>query len=483
MNLFVSRLKQVFIFLFFSLIFINVNFAKADSHDELSENLKQSLTKVINENVTEDLQKAIVKYVSAISQNISDDDKTTLLQSTKEMLSVSSNGNINDFNQIYTLLNNLEKIIDIIYPHILDEMSNQNIPNDLQINAWLAFDDLETGLVIYDEDIIKRSLKVISKALVADSITEDNQQVAENESETETTQNNESKKANYNVDDTNDVIGKVQKSGKKGFFQDDTQLKKRNKISTNTLLECKQSSTGCQFTLDDKTIFYLKSGTKIIINSYYVDADGTQFIKACLLEGGFYFKTLRKTNSQVIINIKNEGENFYDAIISQGTDAKLGVLKENYNVLDVVNGGATNVSKFRFFSENADTKLQNINISNVEDVQNMFETPITNILPSITNAYGDPCINPNFGNISIKVQETNTSKCTHAHAHNENEPHEDDYDEGKYDLGENCNADIVIPYIICPANWTCTIGGKDPKKDPNVNPDPNVDPGDDHHSG
>ena len=55
MNLFVSRLRQVFIFLFFSLIFINVNFAKADSHDELSENLKQSLTKVINENVSKDL--------------------------------------------------------------------------------------------------------------------------------------------------------------------------------------------------------------------------------------------------------------------------------------------------------------------------------------------------------------------------------------------------------------------------------------------
>ena len=50
----------------------------------------------------------------------------------------------------------------------------------------------------------------------------------------------------------------MQKSGKKGFFQDDTQLKKRNKISTNTLLECKQSSTGCQFILDDKTSFYLK---------------------------------------------------------------------------------------------------------------------------------------------------------------------------------------------------------------------------------
>ena len=483
MNLFVNRLKQVFIFLFFALIFINVNDAKADSHDQLSENLKQSLTKVINENVTEDLQKAIVKYVSAISQNISDDNKTTLLQSTKEMLSVSSNGNINDFNQIYTLLNNLEKIIDIIYPHILDEMSNQNIPNDLQINAWLAFSDLKTGIKNFDESQIKNSLKVISKALVADSITEANQQVAENESETENEQNNESKKANYNVDDTNEVIGKVQKSGKKGFFQDDTQLKKRNKISTNTLLECKQSSTGCQFTLDNKTIFYLKSGTKIIINSYYVDADGTQFIKACLLEGGFYFKTLRKTNSQVIINIKNEGENYYDAIISQGTDAKLGVLKENYNVLDVVNGGATNVSKFRFFSENADTKLQNVNISNVEDVQNMFNTPVNNILPSITNAYGDPCINPNFGDISIKVQETNTSKCTHAHAHNENEPHEDDYDEGKYDLGENCNADRVIPEIVCPQNWTCTIGGKDPKKDPNVNPDPNVDPGDDHHSG
>ena len=479
MNLFVNRLKQVFIFLFFALIFINVNDAKADSHDQLSENLKQSLTKVINENVTEDLQKAIVKYVSAISQNISDDDKTTLLQSTKEMLSVSSNLNKNDFNQIYTLLNNLEKIIDIIYPHILDEMSNQNIPNDLQINAWLAFSDLKTAITNFDQSQIKNSLKVISKALVADSITEANQQVAENESETENEQNNESKKANYNVDDTNEVIGKVQKSGKKGFFQDDTQLKKRNKISTNTLLECKQSSTGCQFILDKKTSFYLKNNTKIIINSYDVDADGTQFIKACLLEGGFYFKTLRKTNSQVIINIKNEGENYYDAIISQGTDAKLGVRKENNNVLDVVNGGATNVSIFRIFSENADTKLQNVNISNVEDVQNMFNTPVTNILPSITNVNGDPCINPNFGDISIKVQETNTSNCTHAHAHNENEPHEDDYDEGKYDLGENCNADIVIPVIVCPENWSCTIGGNDPKKDPNVNPDP----GGDHHLG
>ena len=52
MNLFVNRLKQVFIFLFFALIFINVNDAKADSHDELSENLKQSLTKVINEIVS-----------------------------------------------------------------------------------------------------------------------------------------------------------------------------------------------------------------------------------------------------------------------------------------------------------------------------------------------------------------------------------------------------------------------------------------------
>ena len=483
MNLYVNRLKQVFIFLFFALIFINVNDAKADSHDQLSENLKQSLTKVINENVTEDLQKAIVKYVSAISQNISDDNKTTLLQSTKEMLSVSSNGNINDFNQIYTLLNNLEKIIDIIYPHILDEMSNQNIPNDLQINAWLAFSDLKTGIKNFDQSQIKNSLKVISKALVADSI-----EVVEDETETENEQNNESKKTNHNVDDKKEIIGKVQKSGKKGFLQteanqDETQLKKRDKVKTNTLYTCKENSTGCQFILDKKTSFYLKNNTKIIINSYYVDADGTQFIKACLLEGGFYFKTLRKTNSQVIINIKNEGENFYDAIISQGTDAKLGVLKENNNVLDVVNGGTSNVSKFRFFSENADTKLQNVNISNVEDVQNMFNTPVNNILPSITNAYGDPCINPNFGNISIKVQETNTSKCTHAHAHDENEPHEDDYDEGKYDLGENCNADIVIPYIICPANWTCTIGGNDPKKDPNVNPDPNVDPGDDHHSG
>ena len=134
--------------------------------------------------------------------------------------------------------------------------------------------------------------------------------------------------------------------------------------------------------------------------------------------------------------------------------------KENNNALDVVNGGATNVSKFRSLSENADTKQQNINISNVEDLEKKFETTKTNILPSITNAYGDPCINPNFGDISIKVQETNTSKCTHAHAHNENEPHEDDYDEGKYDLGENCNADIVIPYIICPDDFSCTLPEK-----------------------
>ncbi len=487
MNLFVSRLNQVFIFLFFALIFINVNFAKADSHDELSENLKQSLTKVINENVSKDLQKAIAKYASVISKKLAEDEKEDerkkLLKSTQRLISIAT-GEADDWDSAFDIISELAIIINIINPYILDEMSNQNIPNDLQINAWLAFSDLETGLYIYDEDVIKRSLKVISEALVADSITEDSQEVADNETETENGQNNKSKKANYNVDDTNEVIGKVQKTGKKGFFQDDTQLKKRNKISTNSLLECKQSSTGCQFILDKKTSFYLKNNTKIIINSYYVDADGTQFIKACLLEGGFYFKTLRKTNSQVIINIKNEGENYYDAIISQGTDAKLGVLKENNNVLDVVNGGATNVSKFRFFSENADTKLQNVNISNVEDVQNMFNTPVNNILPSITNAYGDPCINPNFGNISIKVQETNTSKCTHAHAHDENESHEDDYDEGKYDLGENCNADIVIPEIVCPKGWTCTLDGDDPKKpDPTPGPGPKPDPGDDHHSG
>ena len=55
----------------------------------------------------------------------------------------------------------------------------------------------------------------------------------------------------------------------------------------------------------------------------------------------------------------------------------------------------------------------------------------------------------------------------------------DDYDEGEYDLGENCNADIVVPYVVCPENWSCTIGGNDPKKDTNVNPDP----GGDHHLG
>ena len=121
--------------------------------------------------------------------------------------------------------------------------------------------------------------------------------------------------------------------------------------------------------------------------------------------------------------------------------------------------------------------------SSISDISNKYNVPLIDVLPSITNDYGDPCINPNFGEISIKVQETNTSTCTHDHAHNENESHEDDFDEGEYDLGDNCNPDIVIPYIICPDDFSCTLPGEDPKKDPNVTPDPNVDPGDDHHSG
>ena len=479
MNLLVSRLKQVFIFLFFALIFINVSDVKADSHDQLSESLKQSLTIVINENVSQDLQKAIAKYASAISQNISDENKTTLLQSTKEMLSISANGEINDFAQVYDLLVNLEIIIDIIYPYILDEMSNQNIPNNLQINAWLAFSDLKTAISNFDQSQIKNSLNVISKALVADSITEANQEVAENETETDNAKNNENKKANYNIDDEKELIGKVQKSGKKGFFVDDIQLKKRNKVSTNTLLTCRESSTGCQFILDKKTSFYLKNKTKIIINSYSVDADGTQYMKACLLEGGFYFKTLRKTNSQFTTNIKNNGTNYYDAVISKGLDAKLGVSIENN--LDVVNAGGTNVAIFRIYSENAATKLTNINTSNISDLSNKYNVPLIDVLPSITNDYGDPCINPNFGDISIKVQETNTSTCTHAHAHNENgEPHEDDYDEGNYDLGDTCNADIVIPDILCPSNYSCALTPPTPD-DPNPGPSP--DPGGDHHEG
>ena len=482
MNLLVSRLKQFFIFLFFALIFINVSDVKADSHDQLSESLKQSLTIVINENVSKDLQNAIAKYAIAISQNISDKNKTTLSQSTREMLSISANGEINDFAKVYDLLANLETIIDIIYPHILDEMKKQNISNDLQINAWLAFSDLKTGIKNFDESQIKNSLKVISKALVADSIKVANQEVAEKETEMDNAQNNENKKANYNIDDKKEVIGKVQKSGKKGFFVDDIQLKKRNKVSTNSLLTCRESSTGCQFILDKKTSFYLKNKTKIIINSYSVDPDGTQFIKACLLEGGFYFKTLRKTNSQLTTNIKNNGTNYYDAVISKGSDAKLGVSIENN--LDVVNAGGTDVAIFRIYSKNAATKLANISTSSISDISNKYNVPLIDVLPSITNDYGDPCINPNFGEISIKVQETNTSTCTHDHAHNENESHEDDFDEGEYDLGDNCNPDIVIPYIICPDDFSCTLPGEDPKKDPNVNPSgPNVDPGGDHHSG
>jgi hypothetical protein len=511
MNLLVSKLKQFFIFLFFALIFINVSDVKADSHDQLSESLKQSLTIVINENVSEDLQKAIAKYAIAISQNISDKNKTTLLQSTKEMLSISSNENINDFKQIITLLNNLEKIIDIIYPHILEEMDNQNIPNDLQINAWLAFSDLKTGIKNlktgknFDQSQIKNSLEVISKALVADSITKANQQeVAEKVTKTDNRQNNINIKANYNIDNKKEVIGIVQKSGKKGLIQTDggteKKLKKRDNVKNNTLLTCIESSTGCQMILDKKTSFYLESGTQIIINSYYVDGDGTQFIKACLLDGGFYFKTLRKINSQVTINIINNGRNFYDAIMSKGPDAKFGVSKED-NVLDVVNAGGTNVNQFRMYSENADMLLDNINTSNIEDMANMFEAPKTDFLPSITNANGDPCININFGDISV-VQEISINTCSHNHAHVDGEDqaepliiddmlgstneagHQDEFDAGYYDLGENCNPDIVIPYIICADDFSCTLRGEDPKKDPNVNPGgPSVDPGGDHHSG
>ena len=153
------------------------------------------------------------------------------------------------------------------------------------------------------------------------------------------------------------------------------------------------------------------------------------------------------------------------------------MLKENNN-LDVVNAGLSDVNKIRIYSENVDNKQQNINISNVEDLEKKFETTKTNILPSITNAYGDPCINPNFGDISNKIQETNTPTCTHAHAHNENgESHQDDYDEGYYDLGDNCNPDIVIPEIVCPNNYTCTLGGDDPKQPGGGE---NNDPGEDH---
>ena len=150
----------------------------------------------------------------------------------------------------------------------------------------------------------------------------------------------------------------------------------------------------------------------------------------------------------------------------------------------MVNAGPTMVSKIRFNSESADTKQENINYSNVENVGKMFETPITNILPSKTNSYGDPCINPNFGIISNKLQEIKTSTCSHAHAHYENGvSHEDDYDQGEYDLGENCDPDIVIPVIVCPQGYTCTLGGDDPKKPGGDDGGGNNDAGEDHHLG
>ena len=496
-------LKKFIIFFVLPIIFIpKISY----SSDQLSDALKSSLADVIDENLSKDLQIKIAQYVNAVSKNLTDDEKSKLLDSTTKMLSISSKRDKNDFNQLSVLLNNLEIIIDIINPYILDEMGKQKIPNNLQINAWLAFSDLKDGINNFNQSQIESSLKVISEALVADSITQDNNKVVEEEAETETetetetTQNKESKKVVYNKDENKDVIGKVQKSGKKGFFQDGIKVKKRNKISTNTLLECMPSSTGCQFVLGDKTAFYLESGTEIIINSYYVDGDGTQIIKACLLDGGFYFKTLRKINSQLTVNIKNKDINFYDAIISKGLDAKLGVSKED-NVLDVVNAGGTKVSQLRIYPENADMLIENLNVSQVTDMSNMFNAPVSDILPSITKSNGDPCINPNFGDISIKVQEIITNTCSHSHTHvdgEDGEPliiddmlgskndagHQDEFDEGYYDLGENCNPNIVIPYIICPDDFSCTLPGEDPKTDPNVNPgEPSVDPGGDHHSG
>jgi len=478
-------LKKFIIFFVLPIIFIaKISYANSDTSDQLTDALKISLADVIDENLSKDLQKKIAQYVNAISKNLTDDEKTKLLESTKEMISISSKRDKNDFNQLLVLLDNLEIIIDIINPYILDEMGIQNIPNNQQIDAWLAFSDLKEGINNLDKSQIENSFKVISEALVADSIKEDNKEVVEEEAETETetetetVQNNESKKVVYNTDENEDVIGKVQKSGAKGFFQNDKQLKKRNKVSTNTLLTCRESSTGCQFILDDKTAFYLKSGTEIIINSYYVDGDGTQFIKACLLDGGFYFKTLRKINSQVTINIKNNDTKFYDAIISKGPDAKLGVSKED-NVLDVVNAGNTNVNQFRIYSDNADMLLDNINTSNIEDLAMMFEATVNDFLPSITNANGDPCINPNFADISI-VQEININTCSHSHAHLDGEDgglHEDDYDEGNYDLGDSCTADSVIPNTICPANYSCALTPPDPN-----DPSP-IDPGGDHHEG
>ena len=499
----------------------------SDTSDQLSDALKSSLANVIDENLTKDLQIKIAKYVNAISKKLTDDEKTKLLGSTTKMLSISSKRDKNDLYQLYDLLGNLEIIIDIINPYILDEMGNQKIPNNLQINAWLAFSDLKEAININNLDLpqIEKSFKVISKALVADSITEDNKVVTEKETETETEaeakgkaeigilapaegkgkaeigilapaeaeteQSNESIKVVYKTDENKDEIGKVQKAGRKGFLQDGTSVKKRNKILTNTLLKCISSSTGCQITLGKKTAFYLESGTEIIINSFFVDADGTQFIKACLLDGGFYFKTLRKTNSQVAINIKNNDTNSYDAIFSKGLDAKLGVSKED-NVLDVVNAGGAKVSLFRIYSENADEKKGDINTSNIEDFANMFKAPVNDFLPSITNANGDPCIKPNFGDISVLVQETNTNTCSHNHAHvdgEDGEPmlgskneerHKDEYNEGIYDLGINCNPDIEIPYIICPDDFSCTLTGVDPKKS-NPSDGPAVEAGEDHH--
>jgi len=51
----------------------------SDTSDQLTDALKNSLADVIDENLSKDLQKKIAQYVNAISKNLTDDEKTKLL--------------------------------------------------------------------------------------------------------------------------------------------------------------------------------------------------------------------------------------------------------------------------------------------------------------------------------------------------------------------------------------------------------------------
>ena len=155
MNLFVNRLKQVFIFLFFSLIFINVNFAKADSHDELSENLNFDIIQSNNKDLKE------FKY----------NPKSNYLIISKQVIEGIKNNLIIDNIPI-----KFEKLIEIINIKFLKnkfiDQSNITIGEyNLDLNSRkissgdksLSLTERETNLIVFIKDKKNVTIKELQK--------------------------------------------------------------------------------------------------------------------------------------------------------------------------------------------------------------------------------------------------------------------------------------------------------------------------------